>query len=153
MLKCFRRGRKIGTKMTMISVHSSGQPRTKMIACDRIMNCRGDKSSDSTHRSTSAWPPRMANTPENSAEPTNSQHTMAVVLAVRNTASLVRFQSSVRADKASRKAPAAPTPADSVAVVMPNRMTPSTMKVRIPSGMVEETSSFTICRRSPVILE
>ena len=49
---------------------------------------------------------------ENSAEPTNSQHTMAVVLAVRNTASLVRFQSSVRAWKASRNAPAAPTAAD-----------------------------------------
>ena len=50
----------------------------------------------------------MANTPENSAEPTNSQHTMALVLAVRNTASLVRFQLSVRAVSASRKAPAAP---------------------------------------------
>ena len=82
--------------MTMISVHSSGQPSTKMIACDRIMNWMGDMLSDSTHCSTSACPPRIANTPENSAEPTNSQHTMAVVLAVRNTASLVRFQSSVR---------------------------------------------------------
>ena len=48
---------------------------------------------------------------------------MAVVLAVRNTASLVFFQSRVRAWKASRKAPAAPTAADSVAVVMPNRIT------------------------------
>ena len=35
MLKCFSIGRKIGTKMMMISVHSSGQPSTKMIACDR----------------------------------------------------------------------------------------------------------------------
>ena len=153
MLKCFRSGRKIGTKMTMISVHSSGQPRMKMIACDRIMNCMGVRSSASTQRSTSAWPPRMANTPENRAEPTNSQHTIAVVLAVRNTASLVRFQSSVRACSASRKAPAAPTPADSVAVVMPNRMTASTTTVRMPSGMVEETSSLTICRRSLFILQ
>ena len=48
--------------------------------------------SESTQLSTSACPPRIANTPENSAEPTNSQHTMAVVFAVRNTASLVRFQ-------------------------------------------------------------
>ena len=98
--------------------------------------------SDSTHCSTSAWPPRIANTAENSAEPTNSQHTMAVVLAVRNTASLVRFQSSVRAWKASRKAPAAPTAADSVAVVMPNRITPSTTTVRMPSGITDEVSSF-----------
>ncbi len=97
MLKCLSSGRKIGTKITMISVHSSGQPSTKMIACDRIMNWMGVILSDSTQCSTSACPPRMANTPENSAEPTNSQHTMAVVLAVRNTASLVRFQSSVRA--------------------------------------------------------
>ena len=48
MLKCFSIGRKIGTKMTMISVHSSGQPSTKMIACDRIMNCIGVRLSDST---------------------------------------------------------------------------------------------------------
>jgi hypothetical protein len=61
------------------------------------MNWMGDMFSDSTHCSTKAWPPRIANTPENKAEPTNSQHTIAVVLAVRNTASLVRFQSSVRA--------------------------------------------------------
>ena len=80
----------------------------------------------------------MANTAENSAEPTNSQHTIAVVLAVRNTASLVRFQSSVRAWKASRKAPAAPTAADSVAVVMPNRITASTITVRMPSGITDD---------------
>src|SRR5262249_43293724 len=80
---------------------------------DRIMNCMGVMFSDSTHCSTSACPPRIANTPENSAEPTNSQHTMAVVFAVKNTPSLVRFQSSVRAWKASRKAPPAPTPAGS----------------------------------------
>ena len=83
----------------------------------------------------------MANTAENSAEPTNSQHTMEVVLAVRNTASLVRFQSSVRAWKASRNAPAAPTAADSVAVVMPSRMTASTTAVRTPSGMTDDVSS------------
>ena len=68
---------------------------------------------------------------------------MAVVFAVRNTASLVRFQSSVRAWNASRNAPAAPTPADSVAVVMPNRMTASTTTVRMPSGMIDEVTSFT----------
>ena len=95
----------------------------------------------------------MANTPENSAEPTNSQHTMAVVFAVRNTASLVRFQSSVRAWKASRKAPAAPTPADSVAVVIPNRMTASTTTVRMPSGITDEVRSFTTSKRSPSIRE
>ena len=38
MSKCCSIGRKIGTKMMMISVHSSGHPKRKMIACDRIMN-------------------------------------------------------------------------------------------------------------------
>ena len=69
MLKCFSSGRKIGTKMTMISVHSSGQPSTKMIACDRIMNCNGVRLNDSTHCSTSCCPPRIANTPENKRRP------------------------------------------------------------------------------------
>src|SRR2546427_6056340 len=39
-----------------------------------------------TQRSISDWPPCSANTAENSAEPTKSQHTMAVVFAVRNVA-------------------------------------------------------------------
>ena len=144
MLKCFRSGRKIGTKITMISVHSSGQPSTKMIACETIMNWMGDMLNDSTHRSTSCCPPRIANTAEKRAEPTKSQHTIAVVLAVRNTDSFTRFQLSVPAWIASRYAPAAPTAADSVAVVMPNRITASTTTVRMPSGITDEVSSFRI---------
>ena len=75
---------KIGMKMMMISVHSSGQPRMKMISCARIMNCSGVMLSDSTHFSISSWPPSSANAAEKMPEPTNSQHTMALVLAVRN---------------------------------------------------------------------
>ena len=67
---------------------------------------------------------------------------------MRKTASLMRFQSSVRAWKASRKAPAAPTAADSVAVVIPNRMTARTTTVRMPSGIVEVVRSLITCRRS-----
>ena len=100
--------------------------------------------SASTHSSTSCWPPSSANTAEKSADPTNSQHTIAVVFAVRNTDSLTRCQLSVPAWIASRKAPAAPIAADSVAVVIPNRMTASTMIVRMPSGITDETSSFRI---------
>ncbi|MBA7475906.1 hypothetical protein ES707_11281 [subsurface metagenome] len=120
-----------------------------MMACDRIMNCIGVMLSESTQLSSSACPPRMANTAENSAEPTNSQHTIAVVLAVRNTASLVRFQSRVRAWSARMKAPAAPTAADSVAVVMPNRITASTITVRMPSGITDDVSSRSTSKRSP----
>jgi len=43
-----------------------------------------------THSSTKRWPPKMANTAENKAEPTNNQHTIEVVVAVKNTASLMR---------------------------------------------------------------
>ena len=58
-----------------------------------IMNPTGERFMPSTHRSISPWPPCSANTAENSAEPTNSQHTMAVVLAVRNVDSF-RFRRS-----------------------------------------------------------
>ncbi len=142
--KCCSRGRKIGTKITMISVHSSGQPSTKMIACDSSMNWMGVRFMLRTHCSTRLWPPRMAKTAENRAEPTNSQQTMDVVFAVRNTASLMRSNVSVPALQAMRNAPAAPTAADSVAVVIPNRITPSTTKVRMASGMTDETSMFRI---------
>src|SRR6202000_1542944 len=64
MLKYLSSGRKIGTKMTMISVHSSGKHRTKMIACDKIMNCTGVRLNDSTHWSRSDWQPSIPNTPE-----------------------------------------------------------------------------------------
>src|SRR5206468_12992569 len=54
----------------------------------------GERFIDSTQRSMSDWPPCSANTAEKSAEPTNSQHTMAVVLAVRNVDSLRLRRSS-----------------------------------------------------------
>ena len=75
---------KIGMKMTMISVHSSGQPSRKMMTCARIMNWIGVRSSDSTQCSMISWPPSSANAAEKIDEPTNSQHTIALVLAVRN---------------------------------------------------------------------
>ena len=52
------------------------------------MNCTGVMSSDSTHFSISSWPPSSANAAEKIPEPTNSQQTMALVLAVRNEDSL-----------------------------------------------------------------
>ena len=74
---------KLGQKMTMISVHSSGQPSRKISSCAISMKPIGDRFMPSTQRSISPWPPCSANTAEKSAEPTNSQHTIAVVLAVR----------------------------------------------------------------------
>ena len=76
-------------KMTMISVHSSGQPRMKMMNWLRSMNCSVVRPSESTQRSMISWPPSSANDAEKIDEPTNSQHTMALVLAVRNDDSLM----------------------------------------------------------------
>ena len=74
---------KMGMKMTMISVHSSGQPSRKITTCDRIMNSILLRFMDSTQRSISSCPPSSAKAAEKMAEPTNSQHTMADVFAVR----------------------------------------------------------------------
>src|SRR5438132_741100 len=94
MLKCGSSGRKIGMKMMMISVHSSGQPRMKMMNCARIMNCTGVMLSDRTHFSMTSCPPSSANAAEKMPEPTNSQHTIALVLAVRKDDSLTMAPSS-----------------------------------------------------------
>ena len=51
-------GRKIGTKITMISVHSSGQPSTKMIACASSMKVKELSARPLTNSSTSVCPPR-----------------------------------------------------------------------------------------------
>src|SRR3712207_2515206 len=88
MPKSSRSGRKIGTKMTTISVHSSGQPSTKMMTWVRIRNQNGDRLSALTRFSIGWWPPKKAKIEEKMKEPTNSQHTMAEVRAVRNTDSL-----------------------------------------------------------------
>ena len=42
----------MGTKITMISVHSNGQPKMKMMAWESSKNWIGDMSSDKTHSST-----------------------------------------------------------------------------------------------------
>src|SRR4051812_14293683 len=85
MLNLASSGMKIGMKITMISVHSSGHPSRKMITCARIMNWMGVRPSDSTQRSMISWPPSRAKAAEKIDDPTKSQHTIAEVLAVRNT--------------------------------------------------------------------
>src|SRR4029434_4384008 len=60
---------KIGQKMMMISVHSSGQPSRKIIICAMNWNPIGERFMLSTQRSISPWPPCRANTAELSAQP------------------------------------------------------------------------------------
>ena len=76
-----------------------------------------------------------------------------MVFAVRNTDCLMRSQLSVFAWKPSRNAPAAPIAADSVAVVMPNRITASTTMVRMPSGITDDVSSFSSSNCSARIVQ
>ena len=78
------KGIKIGMKITMISVHSNGQPKMKMMNWLSSMNCSVVSPRDNTQVSISSWPPSSAKDAEKIDEPTNSQHTMALVLAVRN---------------------------------------------------------------------
>jgi hypothetical protein len=85
MPKCSSIGRKMGTKMMMISVHSSGQPSTKMMACDSSRKVTAFRFRPSTNSLISTLPPRYAKIDAKVAEPTNSQHTMAEVRAVRKT--------------------------------------------------------------------
>ena len=85
MPKWGSKGMKIGMKITIISVHSSGQPSKKITTCARIMNCTGVRSMPSTQVLMISWPPNSANAAEKMLEPTKSQHTMALVFAVRYT--------------------------------------------------------------------
>src|SRR5690554_3122247 len=82
-------GRKIGTKMMMISVHSSGQPRIKIISWASSRNCSGVSESPLIQCSISEWPSSSENTDEKIQEPTNSQQTMALVRAVRNSGTAI----------------------------------------------------------------
>src|SRR5918998_814902 len=85
MPKSSKSGRKIGTKMMMISVHSNGQPSRKMMAWVSNRNCIGDRLRDRKNCSTTDWPPSTANTDENVHEPMNREQTIAVARAVKYT--------------------------------------------------------------------
>src|ERR1700688_1581495 len=82
-------GRRIGRRID----EPGGVDRGGRDACDSILNRMDVMMRDSTHCGASACPPTTANTPENKAEPTTNQHAIAVVFAVWNTASRVRFPS------------------------------------------------------------
>src|SRR5690554_1835595 len=90
MPNMYNSGRKIGTKMMMISVHSSGQPSRKIINWASSRNCNGVSDSPLIQLSINECPSSSENTDEKIHEPTNNQHTMALVRAVKNTASLSR---------------------------------------------------------------
>ena len=51
-------GRKMGTKMMMISLHSNGQPNRKMISCAMIRKAIGESSMARTTSLMSCSPPR-----------------------------------------------------------------------------------------------
>ena len=57
-MKCSSNGKKIGTKMMMISLHSRGQPNMKMISCVNSRNCTVLRSIDSMKSFTTLSPPK-----------------------------------------------------------------------------------------------
>ena len=83
ILKMASMGRKIGTKMMMISLHSNGQPRRKIISCASMRNINGDRFIDKTKSLMMSCPPRYEKTEAKVQEPTKSQHTIADVRTVK----------------------------------------------------------------------
>src|SRR5438876_7329595 len=156
-LKWLSKGMKIGQKITMISVHSSGQPSRKMISCATNWKPSGDRLRLSTQRSISPWPPCSANTAENSAEPTKSQHTIAVVFAVRNVDSLTLRRSSGEVLRYQRPGTTVPRsvplidPATSSDAKSSPSYTPSTMPTTNPTRL-HRSEEHTSELQSPVHL-
>ncbi|KAG0753083.1 hypothetical protein G6F22_021606 [Rhizopus arrhizus] len=90
------------------------------------------------------WPPSNANAAEKIDEPTNSQHTIALVLAVRNTDSRSTGRFSRRYASASKAPPIAPMAAASLGVARPNAIDPSTAAIMTASGKNDDISILKI---------
>src|SRR5690606_11643594 len=91
-----RIGMKIGTMITTIGTHSSGQPRTKQVTrIDRIRNVGGISHASSV-LAMKAGVPSAENTEPMKVDAASRIITMLVVCAVRKTASLKIAQSSLR---------------------------------------------------------
>ena len=118
----------------------------KMMTSLSIRNSVLLKFIDMIPRSTSSCPPSSAKAAGKIAEPTNSQHTIALVLAVRNTRSLGTFLLNCRQVTASEKPPKAPAAA-SVGVARPVTIEPSTAKISISNGKKLKCSILKIFSR------
>ena len=84
-------GKKIGTNMINISVHSKGHPNKNIINWVITKNCQGCKFKDLKKCSKTSCPPKYENTEANVHDPINNHIIIAVVLAVRKTDSLKFF--------------------------------------------------------------
>ncbi|MNV58990.1 hypothetical protein D3C71_1513890 [compost metagenome] len=83
-------------------------------------------------------------------EPTNSQHTIALVLAVRNTDSRSTGRFRRRYASASKAPPMAPMAAASLGVARPKTMEPSTAAIITAKGKNEPISILKISSRAHV---
>ena len=141
---------KIGMKMTMISVHSRGQPSRKMITCARSMNWVGVMFIDFTQVLMISWPPRRAKAAAKVFEPMKSQQTMAEVFAVRKTDSLTTVKLSRLYAAARTNPPKDPMAAASVGVASPTTIVPKTPRMIRASGKNDPRSILKISRRAKV---
>ena len=137
--------------------------------CDSSINCSVDSPIESTQRSIISCPPKSANDAEKMDEPTNSQHTIALVFAVKKEDSLMmppksravfinglalrsRLAAMNRYAPAKINPPSAPTAAASVGVAKPNTMEPSTAMIMTASGKNEANSILKISSRCQFII-
>ena len=107
--------------------------------------------SESTQVSMICCPPSSAKAAEKMLEPTKSQHTMAVVFAVRKTDSFTTWKVSLPVGRGEHHARrVAPMAAASVGVAQPKMMLPSTERMSAESGKNEPSRNLKIWNRSTV---
>ena len=141
MPKCGSSGRKIGTKMMMISDHSSGQPSRKMMSCARIRNCSGDRSRPVTnsrdHLLAAEIGEHRGEGPGADEQPADHRRgAHRQIDAIR--AAAARSARGRRRPAPGRRARRSAAASDGVA--RPNRIAPSTARIRNASGKNEVSS-------------
>ncbi len=125
----------------MISVHSSGQPSTKMIACDSSMNWTFDRSIDSTQLLDQflSAEDREHCREQRRADEQPAHHRSGLGREEHRFLDALGCQRAIRVEGHQEERRPRPPPGTRVAVVMPNRITPSTTSVRMPSGAMPTT--------------
>ena len=141
MWKVFTSGRKIGTKMMMISVHSSGQPSRKMMNWARIrkpvrVQIRG-KNPMLDHLVAAEIGEHRGEGPR--ADEQIADHRRGAGGQIDGLLQPLEGERAIAGGE--HEEPSAPTAAASDGVARPNRMAPSTERIRIASGKNEVSSA------------
>ena len=131
-------------KMIVISVHSSGQPRTKMMSCTTQKKTSGERWRPRIVSPMICAPPRRANTAAKMLEPTSSQPTIAAVRTVRKTDSRIIPNERRLCAAARMMPPSAPSAAPSDGVARPKKIAPRTKRMSDTIGTKPRKMSVTV---------